>query len=321
MARPSLLVLGRREVQQLLDLDELIDALAPGFVDLSEGRVSVPPHAVAFAGERGLLVDKPGYAAGMLGTKLITLFAGNAGSELPTIQAVIVLFDPDNGAPIALLDGNRITAARTAACSALATRVLAREDAAVLAVLGAGVQARAHLEAIPRVRAIGEIRVASRTSAHAAALADAFGAKAVGSFEEAVRGADVICACTDAPAPVIERPWLAPGTHVNSVGVSAGGPELDEATMRAGVLVVESRKALAPYPAGAHELAGIEPEAVAELGEVIAGRHPGRRSADEITVYKSVGHAMEDAVAAGLVYRRAKAGNVGVELDLWAGDG
>lgn len=251
----------------------------------------------------------------------ITIFPGNAASELPSIQAVIVLFDPDNGAPLALLDGNHITAARTAASSALATRLLARPDAAVLAVLGAGVQGRAHLVAIPRVRAIGEIRVASRTYAHAAGLADEFGAKAVGSFEDAVRGADVICACTDAPTPVLERDWLAPGAHVNSVGVSSGGPELDDATMRAGMVVVESRKALAPYPAGAHELAGMEPEAVAELGEVIAGRHPGRRSAEEITVYKSVGHAMEDAVAAGLVYRRAKAGNVGVEFDLWAGDG
>ena len=321
MARPPLLVLGQREVQQLLDLDELIDALEPGFVDLSEGRVSVPHPMPAYAGDRGLLLDKPGYAVGVLGTKLITFFAGNVGSELPSIQAVIVLFDADNGAPLALLDGNHITAARTAASTAVATRLLARHDAAVLAVLGAGVQARAHLEAIPRVRAIGEVRVASRTYAHAAALADEFGAKAVGSFEEAVRGSDVICACTDAPTPVVERAWLAPGAHVNSVGVSRGGPELDDATMRAGVLVVESRAALAPYPGGAHELAGIEPEAVAELGEVIAGRHPGRRSADEITVYKSVGHAMEDAVAAGLVYRRAKAGNVGVELDLWAGDG
>ncbi len=321
MAPPPLLVLGQREVQQLLDLDELIDALGPGFVEVSEGRVSVPPHSVTSAGDRGLLVDKPGWAAGVLGTKLITIFAGNAGFELPTIQAVIVLFDPDNGAPVALLDGNHITAARTAACSALATRLLARHDAAVLAILGAGVQARAHLEAIPRVRDIGEVRVASRTYAHAAGLAGEFGAKAVGSFEEAVRGADVICACTDAPTPVVERAWLAPGAHVNSVGVSRGGPELDDATIRAGVLVVESRKALAPYPAGAHELAGIEPEAVAELGEVIAGRHPGRRFAGEITVYKSVGHAMEDAVAAGLVYRRARARNVGVELDLWAGDG
>ena len=199
MARPPLLVLGQREVRKLLDLDELIDALGPGFVDLSEGRVSVPPRMAAYAGDRGLLVDKPGYAAGVLGTKLVTLFAGNAGSELPSIQAVIVLFDPDNGAPLALLDGNHITAARTAACSALATRLLARDDATVLAVLGAGVQARAHVEAIPRVRVIGEIRIASRTYAHAAALAEDVGAKAVGSFEEAVRDADVICACTDSP--------------------------------------------------------------------------------------------------------------------------
>jgi ornithine cyclodeaminase len=316
-----LLLLGQREVERLLDVDELIEALGPGFVDLAEGRVSVPPRVAAYAGDRGLLVDKAGYAAGVLGTKLVTLFAGNAGSDLPTIQAVIVLFDPDNGAPIALLDGAYVTAARTAASTALATRLLARDDASVLAVLGAGVQARAHLEAIPRVRPIGEIRIASRTYAHAAALARTVGAKALGSFEEAVRGADIVCACTDASAPIVERSWLQPGAHVNSVGASRGGPELDAATVRAGVLVVESRAALSPYPAGAHELAGIDPEAVAELGEVIAGKHPGRRSADQITVYKSVGHAMEDAVAAGLVYRRARAEHVGSEVDLWAEDG
>jgi alanine dehydrogenase len=321
VARPPLLVLGQGDVKRLLDLDELIAALRPGFVDLSEGRVSVPPRVAAYAGDRGLLVDKPGYAAGVLGTKLVTLFAGNAGSELPSIQAVIVLFDADNGAPLALLDGNHITATRTAASTALATRLLARDDASVLAVLGAGVQARAHIEAIPRVRPVGEIRIASRTYAHAAALADDVGAKAVGSFLEAVRGADVICACTDAPAPVVERAWLRPGAHVNSVGVSRGGPELDDATVRAGLLVVESRAALAPYPAGAHELAGIEPEAVVELGELIGGKHPGRQFADEITVYKSVGHAMEDAVAAGLVYRRARVEKVGFEVDLWARDG
>jgi len=316
-----MLVLGQREVRELLDVDELIDALPAGFVELSEGRVSVPPRVAAYAGDRGLLVDKPGYAAGVLGSKLVTLFAGNAGAGLPSIQAVIVLFDADNGAPLALLDGNLITAARTAASTALATRLLARDDAAILAVLGSGVQARAHLDAIPRVRAISETRIASRTYAHAATLADDVGAKVVGSFEEAVRGADVICACTDAPSPVVDRSWLRPGAHVNSVGVSRGGPELDGATVRAGVLVVESRAGLAPYPAGAHELAGIAPEAVAELGELIAGKHPGRRSPDGITVYKSVGHAMEDAVAAGLVYRRARAEQVGIEIDLWAGRG
>ena len=320
MTRPALLVLGQRDVRRLLDLGELIDALERGFVELSEGRVSVPPKVAAYAGDAGLLVDKAGYAAGVLGTKLVTLFAGNAGTELPTIQAIMVLFDAENGAPIALLDGTYITAARTAASTALATRLLACEEASVLAVLGAGVQARAHLEAVPRVRPIGEIRVASRTYAHALALAGEFGAKPVASFEEAVRGADVICACTDADTPIVERAWLRPGTHVNSVGVSRGGPELDEATVRAGVLVVESRGALAPYPAGAHELAGIEPEAAVELGEVISGRHPGRQSLDDITVYKSVGHAMEDAVAAGLVYRRARADGFGLELNLWAGD-
>jgi ornithine cyclodeaminase/alanine dehydrogenase-like protein (mu-crystallin family) len=321
VAPAPVLVLGQRDVRRLLDVDALIDALVPGFVALSDGRVSVPPRVAAEAGDAGVLLDMPAYAAGVLGTKLVSLFAGNATSGLPAVQAVIVLFDADNGAPLAILDGTIITAARTAAATALATRLLARDDAAVLAVLGSGVQARAHLDAIPRVRSIGEIRIASRTYAHAAALADEVGAKAVGSFEEAVRDADVVCACTDSPSPVVDRAWLARGAHVNSVGVSRGGPELDDATVRAGLLVVESRAALEPFPAGAHELAGLEPEMLAELGEIITRRHPGRRSPDDITVYKSVGHAMEDAVAAGLVYRRARAEGVGTEIDLAAGAG
>jgi alanine dehydrogenase len=239
----------------------------------------------------------PGYVDGVLAAKLVSLFPGSD----PSHQALIAVFDASDGTPLAVMDGTHITAVRTGACSAVATRALAREDAHVLAVLGAGVQGRSHLDAVRRVRAFVEVRVASRRTEHALALAHEVGASVAGSFEEAVRGADVVCACTHSPEPVLRREWLAPGAHVCSVGASQEGPELDRETVTAGLLVVESRVAFEPPPAGAHELDGLDPEDAVELGEVLGGTHPGRTSEDEITVYKSMGHAVEDAAAAALV--------------------
>lgn len=311
-----MLVLSEDDVRNLLDLDLLIEALADAFVELSSGRTSVPPRVAATVPGRGLLGAMPGYAGGVLETKLVSLFPGNHERGIPSHQALIALFDPETGSPLAVMDGTRITAARTAAAAALAVRELAREDSRVLAVLGAGVQGRAHLEAVPRVRAFDEVRVASRTRTHAEALARDFDAAVAGSFEDAVRGADVVCACTHAGEPVLSGEWLAPGMHVSSVGANFEGPELDEGTVGAGLLVVESRVAFQPPPAGAAELSGRDPETAAELGEILAGSRPGRTSPEEITVYKSMGHAVEDAAAAGLVYRRALEESVGVKVPL-----
>jgi alanine dehydrogenase len=311
----SIRFLGEADVRRLLDLDELIDALADAFIELSAGRTSVPPRVAAQTGE-GLLAAMPGYVSGVLETKLVSVFPGNEGIGLPTHQALIAVFDDRTGSPVAVMDGRHITGARTGASSAVATRALASADASVLAVLGAGVQGRSHLEAVTRVRRFGEVRVASRTAAHAEALAARSGARAVDSFEHAVRGADVVCCCTDAAEPILRREWLSPGTHVTSVGTARGGPELDAETVRAGLLVVESRVAFQPFPAGSHELQGLDPDGAVELGEVLAGTRPGRTADDEITVYKSMGHAVEDAAAAQLVYERARAEAAGVELDL-----
>jgi ornithine cyclodeaminase/alanine dehydrogenase-like protein (mu-crystallin family) len=205
------------------------------------------------------------------------------------------------------MDGTHITAVRTGASSAVATRALSREDSLVLTILGAGVQGRSHLDAARRVRDFDEIRVASRNHEHAQAFAEETGATAVESFEVAVRGADVVCCCTHAAEPVLSREWLSPGTHVTSVGAALDGPELDPETIRAGLLCVESRVAFSAPPAGSFELQGLEPERAVELGEVLAGTRPGRTSEDEITVYKSMGHAVEDAAAAALVLERASA--------------
>jgi ornithine cyclodeaminase/alanine dehydrogenase-like protein (mu-crystallin family) len=311
-----MLVLSAAEVRHALDLDLLMDALTSAFIELSAGRVDAPPRVGVTAGERGVLVAMPSFVEGILATKLVSIFPGNADVGVPTVQAIIALFDPDTGSTLAVMDGAHITAMRTAAASALATRALSREDARVLAVLGAGVQGRAHLAAVPRVRSFSEVRVASRQRGHADALAADFGASVAASFEEAVRGADVVCTCTDAAAPVLDASWLEPGAHITSVGVSRTGPELDPETVRAGLLVVESRVAFDPYPAGAHELAGLDPGAAVELGELLSGRHPGRTSSGQITVYKSVGHAVEDAAAAGLVYRRATEQGLGTHVRL-----
>ena len=310
-----MLVLSRAEVRRLLDLDQLLDALERAFVELSAGRASVPPR-VAAQTERGLLAAMPGYADGILETKLVSVFAGNHEVGLPSHQATIALFDDQTGKPLALMDGTEITAVRTGASSAVATRTLARPDARVLTVLGAGVQARSHVDAVARVRELAEVRVASRRPEHARALASEVGGRACTTFDEAVDGADIVCVCTDAGRPVFHAEWLAPGMHVTSVGASREGPEVDPAVMGRGLLVVESRVAFEPYPAGAHELQNLDPEAAAELGEILAGTREGRSSPEQITVYKSMGHAVEDAAAAGLVYRRALEDGVGTEVEV-----
>jgi alanine dehydrogenase len=302
------LVLSQDDVRRLLDLDELIDALADAFAEVSLGRTSVPPRVAAFVPQRGLLAAMPGYAAGVLETKLVSVFPGRE----PSHQALIALFDPETGAPLAVIDGTHITATRTAAASALSTRLLAREDSRVLAILGTGVQARSHHQAVTRVLDFEDVRVAGRSRERAEAL----GITVADSFEAAVRDADVVCACTDASSPVLRRTWLASGTHVTSVGASKEGPELDARTVRAGLLAVESRVAFQPYPAGAHELQGLDPTAAVELGELVADTRRGRTSAEQVTVYKSMGHAAEDAAAARLVYERALREGAGAEVDL-----
>ncbi len=311
-----MLFLGQADVRRLLDLDELIDALEDAFVEVSAGRTSVPPRIAAVVPDRGLLAAMPGYVGGVLETKLVSVFPHNHVKGLPSHQALIALFDAETGSPLAVMDGTHITAMRTAAAAALATRSLARNDSVILAVLGAGVQGASHLAALGRVRAFTEIRIASRNPEHARALAQAGGTLAVASFEEAVRGADVVCCCTDAAEPILSASWLKAGAHVTSVGANPRGPELDAATLRAGLLVVESRAAFLPPPAGSAELQGMDPEAAVELGEVLAGTRPGRISAAQITVYKSMGHAAEDAVAAALVHRRALSEGAGTRVEL-----
>ena len=313
-----MLVLARSQVEELLDLDALLEAVAAAHADLSAGLASMPPRIAALVPEQeGLLGVMPAYlpSAG-LACKLVSLFPRNRDRH--THQAAIMVFDPANGTPVALMDGTYITATRTAAASALATRLLAREDASVLAVLGSGVQAHSHARAVARVRDFTEVRIAARDPAKAEALAAELGGRAVASWQEALDGADVVAATTHTVEPVVRREWLSPGVHVNSVGLNPSGREVDEATVAEALLVVESRaSALAPPPAGAPDLAGVPPESVhAELGELVRGDRPGRTDPDQITLYKSVGVAVQDVAAAALVLEAARARRIGTEIDL-----
>lgn len=317
-----MLVISRAEVEALLDLDELIDALAAAHADLSAGRASMPTRIAARVDERdAILGAMPAYlpSAGALTTKLVTLFPGNEGTRLPTHQAVILAFDPHTGEPLALVDGTAITAIRTGAAAALSARLLARDDAGTLALLGTGVQARSHARAFARVRTLREIRVASRDPERAEALAGELAAelgvetRAARDYADAVRDADLVAAVTHSPEPVVRREWLAPGAHVTSVGVNPHGRELAGEVVRDALVVVESRAAaLAPFPGGSNDLLwairdGLidEGHIHAELGELVEGTKDGRTSDDQLTVYKSVGVAVQDAAAAALVLRRA----------------
>ncbi len=326
-----MLVLTGAQVEALLDLDELIDALAAAMADLSAGRASAPDRIAAFVPEHdGLMAAMPGYvpSTGVLMTKLVSLYPGNAGTALPTHQAVIVTCDPDTGRPDALLDGTVITEMRTGAASALSARLLARPDAAVLAILGTGAQARSHARAMCRVRPIREIRVAGRDPARsaslAAELADELGvvARGAASYAEALDGADIACGTTAEGDPAVQRSWLAPGMHITSV--RAVGREIDDATVADALVCVETRRAaLAPFPAGTVDL--LEPirdgvigdeHLHAELGELVAGTRPGRSADDQITLYKSVGVAVQDAAAAALVLQAAREQGVGTEIPM-----
>jgi ornithine cyclodeaminase len=328
-----MLVLTRAQVEALLDVDALIDALASAMADLSAGRASVPDRVAALVPEQeGFLAAMPGFvpSSGVLMTKLVSLFPRNAGTGLPTHQALIAAFDPHTGAPVALLDGTAITAVRTGACSALSARLLAREDASVLAILGTGVQARSHARAMCRVRPIRQIRIAERDPAKAALLAAELSAmldidiEAVPSYRVALDGADIACATTHAVDPVVRRPWLAAGVHVTSVGYNPAGRELDDATVAEALVCVESRHAaLAAFPTGSNDLLIPIRDGVitadhvhAELGELVAGTKPGRSTPGQITVYKSVGVAVQDAAAVALVVDAAHHQDIGEQITL-----
>ena len=246
---------------------------------------------------RGFLGAMPAYT-GALGAKLVTFYPGNQG--IPTHHALIVLFRPETGEPLAVMDGRLVTELRTAAVSAIATDLLARQDAATLCILGSGVQAASHLDALRLVRRFAEIRVWSPR--HAAEFAQRHGVTAAASAEAAVRGADVVVVATSSAVPVLDGAWLAAGTHLNAIGACRPDwRELDTATLQRARLFVDSRAAGLVESGDVMAAPGI----AAELGEVIANPALGRTDARQVTLFKSLGLAIEDVVAADRVYRAA----------------
>jgi len=294
------MVLGEEEVRSLLKMEELIPAMKGALRDLSSGKVKQPVRLVVPVSEHnGFFAVMPAYG-GALGAKLVTFYPDNQG--IPTHHAMILLFRPETGEPLVTMDGRLITEMRTAAVSAVATDVLARPDASVLAILGSGVQARSHLEALGVVRKFREVRVWSPR--HAGEFAQRFGISMAPSAEEAVRGADVIVVATSATTPVLRGEWLSTGAHINAVGATRPNwRELDDNALQKASIYVESREA-AMKESGDIIAAG---RVFAEIGEVVAGSKKGRESDDEITLFKSVGVAVEDIAAASLVYERAVA--------------
>jgi alanine dehydrogenase len=292
-------ILDEPAVARLLHYRELIPAVARALADLSAGRVVQPVRSVLpITPHQGFFAVMPAYA-GALGAKLVTFYPRNEG--IPTHHAVIVLFRPETGEPIAMMDGRLITEMRTAAASAVATQQLARPDSSVLGILGAGVQAGSHLEALRLVRPFSEVRVWSPRNAKA--FAERHRVKATATPEEAVRGADVVVVAANSQIPVLSGRWLSPGTHINAIGATRPDwRELDDEVLARAHLYVDSRAA-ATKESGDVMAAR---EVVAEIGEVVAGTNPGRRTADEITLFKSVGVAVEDVVSAALVYQASQ---------------
>jgi alanine dehydrogenase len=308
--------LPESDVQASLPMSDLIDAMQKALTDFSAGcvvqpvRTAIEYRPMAFFGL--MPVYDPG--SGLVGAKLLTVVPGNLVKGLPSHQALIALFDSESGALLAVVDGRYITEARTAAVSAVSVRHLARQDARELAILGSGVQAHSHLQALPLVREFDEIRVWSPTRERLERFVAHAGGRvrAAASAEEAVRGADVVVLATNSITPVIKRAWVSPGAHVVAVGACRPNHhEVDPELMRQSIVVVDSRAA-AIVESG--DIIGSGCKVYAELGDIVAGTHCGRPNASAITLFKSLGLAIEDMVSAGLAYHRAQAANRGMQV-------
>jgi ornithine cyclodeaminase len=329
----EVLIVEQREVSRLLPMDDCMDAVAQALISLARGDALMPLRTIVWLPDRtGGLVAMPSAlpSAGALGIKVITVFPGNVGTEFDSHQGAVLLFEGEHGRLLAIIDATEITAIRTAAVSGVATRLLAREDAGDLAILGSGTQARSHLEAMFLVRPVSRVRVWSRTRQRAEAFAERASARhsvpveVTSTASDAVDGADLICATTSSPQPVLLGEWLAPGAHVNAIGaVGPSNRELDTLAIARSRLYVDRRES-AVNEAGEFVQAQAEgaigqDHIVGEIGEVLAEIAPGRQTHEEITVFRGVGLAIEDLAAARVIYQRAVDGGAGVQVELGGG--
>jgi ornithine cyclodeaminase len=324
----DVLVVDQAEVGRLLPVADCIAVMETALATLARGDAVLPLRTVLWNPEKtGAFASMPAFlgAPRAFAVKVITVVPGNVAYDCH--QGAVLLFDADDGRLRAIADATEITAIRTAAVSGLATRLLAREEARTLAILGSGTQARTHVSAMLAVRRFEEVRVVSRNPEKARAFAEREAARhgvavlAVAGAEDAVRGADVVCAATSATTPVVLGEWLAPGAHVNAVGACVpSARELDGAAVAKARLFVDRRESTLAEAgdfllARAEGLVG-DDHIVAELGELLIGRAVGRRSADEVTVFKSLGIAVEDLASAHEIWRRAEAEGAGTRVSL-----
>jgi alanine dehydrogenase len=305
----KVMTISEAEVMRLLDLQELLDGLADGFRALARNEIQTPHRPEITVPGKGFLLSMPAWRPGSsMMVKMVCVFEGNLKRDLPSHLAMINLFDEATGMPLCLMDGTYITGIRTSGAAVLSVRELARPDAKVATIVGAGVQGREHLRLLPLVREFDEILVSSLYFDDAEKLARMHPkARAVDNVELAVRESDVVCLCSHSYLPVIDTAWVRPGTHVSSVGYTPRPGELPAELVRNHSLFVEDRAAFEPQPVGCAELQGLAPSSAARLGDVLLGKAAGRTDERQITVYKAMGIAMEDLVAAELVYRRALA--------------
>jgi ornithine cyclodeaminase/alanine dehydrogenase-like protein (mu-crystallin family) len=328
----EILVISGAEVRRLLPLDDCIEIVHGALVALSAGDALMPLRTATWMPSGSALATMPCFLPGqnVFGVKIISVFPENRRAALDSHQGGVLLFEAEHGVPLALVEASEVTAVRTGAASALATRLLAREDAGDLAILGSGAQAAVHVQAMAAVRRLRSLVVWSRTPAHARDFAREWGerlqvpAVAVETPEKAVRRSDLVCTVTPAMEPILLGEWLGPGTHLNAVGFN--GPasrEIDTEAVRRARLYVDRRESTlneaGEFLEGLRVGAFTEDHILGELGELAAGRMPGRRDEGEITLFRSLGVAVEDLAAAVHVYRRAKAEGVGIRAPLGTG--
>lgn len=325
-----MLILSEKDVQQLLNIEELIQALEQAHVQYSTGKAVMPVRLVVPLPEvHGRITSMPGFLTQdkALGMKVVTYFQNNPVQNLPAILATIMLFSAETGKMIAVMDGSYITATRTACASAMATKALAKRETPIMGILGAGVQARAHIYALCRVKRLQRIKIYSPLGISASNLKQELeteigvSIEPVASAEDTVRDCDLVVTVTTAKEPVLREEWLKAGAHINAVGSHRPDlREIDGATLARSKVVVDSREAImaecGDILLAIKEKSITENNIHAEIGEVLAGMKPGRTNATEITLYKSVGIAIQDVATAHLIYKKALKQNVGTNVEI-----
>jgi alanine dehydrogenase len=314
----EVMTLSEAEVAKFLDPRELLAALEDGFRALELGEIQAPARPQLSVPGKGFSLAMTAWRPGLqLTVKIVNVFERNLELNLPNHLALINLFDPETGAASCVMDGTYITAIRTAATAVLSARMLSRAGSQIVTVIGAGVQGREHLRLLPLIRDFKRINICSLRFDHAQKLAaQSEIARASADTETAVRESDIVCLATDSATPVIRSEWVKPGTHVTSVGYRPPQGELPKDLASRHRLFVETPDAFRPPPVGCSELAGLDASKATSLGALALGRRPGRLSDSEVTVYKGMGIAMEDMIAANLAFQKAKQQNGGGTL-LW----